>query len=54
MGANAMLRKLTDKGYAGPLSVELFLLKFQKGNRYEIARKIRQKCEAVMSKEGVL
>jgi 2-keto-myo-inositol isomerase len=50
---NAMLRKLADKGYAGPLSVELFLPKFQKGNPYEIAREIRQKCETVMSKAGV-
>ena len=51
---NAMLRKLADKGYAGPLSVELFLPKFQNGNPYEVAREIRQKCEAVMSKAGVL
>ena len=43
-------RRLT----AGPLSVELFLPKFQKGNPYEIAREIRQKCETVMSKAGVL
>jgi 2-keto-myo-inositol isomerase len=42
-----MLRKLTDKGYAGPLSVELFLLKFQMGDPYEVAREIRQKCETV-------
>jgi 2-keto-myo-inositol isomerase len=51
---NAMLRKLADKGYAGPLSVELFLPKFQNGDPYEIAREIRLKCEAVMSKAGVL
>jgi len=51
---NAMLRKLADKGYAGPLSVELFLPKFQKGHPYEIAREIRQKCEKVMSTAGVL
>ena len=51
---NAMLRKLADKGYAGPLSVELFLPKFQKGDPYEIAREIRQKCEKVMSTAGVL
>ena len=54
VAAHAMLRKLADKGYAGPLSVELFLPKFQKGNPYEIAREIRQKCETVMSKAGVL
>src|SRR6266853_2079661 len=51
---DAMLRKLADKGYAGPLSVELFLPKFQNGDPYEIAREIRQKCEVVMSKAGVL
>jgi 2-keto-myo-inositol isomerase len=51
---NAMLRKLAEKNYAGPLSVELFLPKFQTGNPYEVAREIRQKCETVMSKAGVL
>jgi 2-keto-myo-inositol isomerase len=51
---NAMLRKLAEKGYAGPLSVELFLPKFQKGDPYEVAREIRQKCETVMRKAGVL
>jgi sugar phosphate isomerase/epimerase len=49
-----MLRKLAEKGYAGPLSVELFLPKFRDGDPYEVAREIRQKCEAVMSKAGVL
>lgn len=51
---NAMLRKLSDKGYAGPLSVELFLPKFQKGDPFEVAREIRQKAEPVMRKAGVL
>jgi sugar phosphate isomerase/epimerase len=49
-----MLRKLADKGYAGPLSVELFLPRFQMGDPYEIAREIRQKCEAVMRRTTVL
>jgi sugar phosphate isomerase/epimerase len=49
-----MLRKLAEKGYAGPLSVELFLPKFRDGNPYEIAREIRQKCEAMMSRAQVL
>jgi 2-keto-myo-inositol isomerase len=49
-----MLRKLAEKGYAGPLSVELFLPRFQQGDPYEIAREIRQKCEAVMNSAGVL
>jgi len=51
---NTMLRKLADKDYAGPLSVELFLPKFQQGDPYEVAREIRQKCETVMGKAGVL
>src|SRR5262245_2245899 len=37
-----MLRTLADKDYSGPLSVELFLPKFQQGDPYEIAREIRQ------------
>jgi len=49
-----MLVKLAEKGYAGPLSVELFLPRFRDGNPYEIAREIRQKCEAIMGKAQVL
>ena len=51
---DATLRKLADKGYAGPLSVELFLPRFQMGDPYEVAREIRQKCEAVMRRAAVL
>jgi sugar phosphate isomerase/epimerase len=43
-----ILRKLGEKGYSGPLSVELFLPKFQQGDPFEVAREIRQKAEAVM------
>jgi 2-keto-myo-inositol isomerase len=50
---DAMLRKLADKGYAGPLSVELFLPQFQAGDPYEVAREIRRKCEAVMRNAAV-
>jgi sugar phosphate isomerase/epimerase len=49
-----MLQKLAQKGYSGPLSVELFLPKFRDGDPYEIAREIRQKCEAVMGRAQVL
>jgi len=49
-----ILGKLSEKGYAGPLSVELFLLpKFQQGDPYEVAREIRVKSEAVMRRAGV-
>src|SRR5262249_27364721 len=49
-----ILRKLADKGYSGPLSVELFLPKFQQGDPYEVARATRQKAEAVMRQAKVL
>ena len=49
-----ILRKLADKGYAGPLSVELFLPKFQHADPYELAREIRSKSEAVMRQAHVL
>jgi sugar phosphate isomerase/epimerase len=49
-----ILDKLAEKGYAGPLSVELFLPKFQQGDPYEIAREIRQKSEAVMRQARVM
>jgi sugar phosphate isomerase/epimerase len=49
-----ILRKLADKGYAGSLSVELFLPRFQQGDPFEVAREIRQKAEAVMRQARVL
>ncbi|MEQ1579076.1 MAG: sugar phosphate isomerase/epimerase [Steroidobacteraceae bacterium] len=49
-----MLQKLAEKGYSGPLSVELFLPRFRDGSPYEIAREVRQKCEAVMGRARVL
>jgi 4-hydroxyphenylpyruvate dioxygenase len=51
---NAMLKKLAEKGYAGPLSVELFLPKFRDGDPFEVATEIRRKAEAVMRQAGVL
>jgi 4-hydroxyphenylpyruvate dioxygenase len=51
---NHMLRTLADKGYSGPLSVELFLPRFQQGDPYEIAREIRQKAETVMRRARVM
>jgi 2-keto-myo-inositol isomerase len=49
-----ILGKLADKGYAGPLSVELFLPKFQQGEPFEVAREIRQKAESVMRQARVM
>lgn len=49
-----ILHKLSEKGYAGPLSVELFLPRFQEGDPFEVAREIKQKAEAVMRRAEVL
>jgi 2-keto-myo-inositol isomerase len=49
-----ILRKLAEKEYSGALSVELFLPEFQQGDPYEVARRIREKSEAVMRQANVL
>ncbi|MGH9666443.1 MAG: sugar phosphate isomerase/epimerase family protein [Bryobacteraceae bacterium] len=49
-----ILRNLSSKGYAGPLSVELFYPELQHGDPYEVARRIREKAEPVMRAAGVL
>jgi 2-keto-myo-inositol isomerase len=49
-----ILRKLAEKQYAGPLSVELFLPEFSQGDPYEVARRIREKSEAVMRQAQVI
>jgi sugar phosphate isomerase/epimerase len=49
-----ILKKLAALGYAGPLSVELFLPKFQQADPFEIANEIRRKSEAVMRHAGVI
>jgi 2-keto-myo-inositol isomerase len=48
-----ILRKLSEKGYSGPLSVELFLPQFQQGDPYEVARRIRERAEPVIREAGV-
>jgi 2-keto-myo-inositol isomerase len=48
-----MLRKLVEKGYAGPISVELFLPKFQEADPFELAREIKVKCEALFKQAAV-
>jgi 2-keto-myo-inositol isomerase len=48
-----ILRKLTERGYAGPISVELFLPKFQEADPFELAREIKRKCEAVFKQAGI-
>ena len=50
----AILRKLVEKRYSGPLSVELFLMELQQGDPFDVATRIKQKAEAVMRQAGVL
>lgn len=49
-----ILRALAQKGYAGPLSVELFLPKYSAADPSDVARDIRTKAEAVMRQADVL
>ena len=49
-----ILRKMSEKGYAGALSVELFLPEFQQADPYELAKRIQEKSEAVMRKAKVI
>jgi 2-keto-myo-inositol isomerase len=49
-----ILKKLKEKGYSGPLSVELFYPQLQKGDPYEVALRIRQKAEPILREARVL
>jgi len=49
-----ILRKMSEKGYTGALSVELFLPQFQQADPYEMAKHIQEKAEAVMRKAKVI
>ena len=49
-----ILRKLAEKEYAGPLSVELFRAEIVNGDPFEVATEIRGKCETVMRAAEVL
>ena len=48
-----ILRKLVDRGYAGPISVELFLPKFQQADPFELAKEIKVKSEGVFKQAGI-
>ena len=48
-----ILEKLGDRGYRGPISVELFLPKFQEADPFELAKEIKLKCGAVFKQAGV-
>jgi sugar phosphate isomerase/epimerase len=49
-----ILEKLKAKGYAGPLSVELFGPRFQQADPFEVASEIKRKAEAVMRRARVV
>ncbi|MBC7928724.1 MAG: sugar phosphate isomerase/epimerase [Bryobacteraceae bacterium] len=48
-----ILRKLGDRGYSGPISVELFLPRFQEADPFELAKEIQLKCGVVFNEAGV-
>jgi 2-keto-myo-inositol isomerase len=48
-----ILRKLAEKGYEGPISVELFLPKFQEADPFELAKEIRRKCDKAFEAASV-
>jgi 2-keto-myo-inositol isomerase len=50
----AILKKLAEKQYRGALSVELFLAELTQGDPYDVATRIKTKCETVMRQAGVL
>ena len=45
-----ILRKLAQQGYAGPISVELFLPKYQQADPFELAKEIKLKSEAIFQR----
>ena len=49
-----ILRKLAERNYRGPLSVELFYPHLQKGDPFEVASRIRRKAEPILQQAGVL
>ena len=48
-----ILRKLVERGYSGPISVELFLPKFQQADPFTLASEIKRKSEALFREAGV-
>lgn len=48
-----IIQKLSEKGYAGALSVELFREEIVNGDPFTVATEIRTKCERVMTEAGV-
>jgi sugar phosphate isomerase/epimerase len=49
-----ILKKLADKDYHGPLSVELFYPHIQKSDPFEVALRVHRKAEPILQQAGVL
>lgn len=48
-----IVRKLVDRGYKGPISVELFWPKYQQADPFGLAGEIKRKSEAIFQRAGV-
>ncbi len=48
-----ILEKLASAGYAGAISVELFLPRFQEADPFELAKEVKSKCERLFERAGV-
>ena len=48
-----ILRKLVDQGYSGPISVELFLPKYQMADPFELAKEIQLKSEVTFKQANL-
>jgi len=48
-----ILAKLAEKGYSGPISVELFLPQYQQADPFTLATEIKRKSEALFKQSGV-
>lgn len=49
----AIVRKLVDQGYTGPISVELFYPKYQQADPYVLAKEIHLKSESLFKRAGI-
>lgn len=48
-----ILSKLVERGYTGPISVELFLPKYQQADPADLAREIRSKSQTLFQRARV-
>lgn len=48
-----ILKKLADTGYAGPISVELFLPRFQEADPFQLAQEVQRKARTVFRLAGI-